>query len=92
MYKEVLSREGIEQPKELTLSILTYGIGDIHKMLVYMRRFGNSGFIGELKVACADAMTMLNLFCEQVGYNIEEISEVGLERFRERVNEVSEKS
>ena len=89
-YKDLFVGQGVNQPPELTARILTYEIGDIHKLMVYQERFGKSGYIGETKIALADARTMLNLLSEQLGFeDLEELDDIGFERFVDRVCEVS---
>ena len=82
----------IPQSPEFTLRVLNYEVGDLNKILVYMDRFGNTGYLGELRLACADALTMLKLFCEQQGFELDELEKVGLERFIHRMKEIKEKS
>jgi len=90
MYQDILIGQGVKQTAEFTARVLTYEIGDIHKLMIYQERFGKTGYIGELKIALADARTMLNLLSEQLGYNdLEELDEIGHERFVNRICEVS---
>lgn len=84
MYKELLA---VPQTPEFTARILSYEIGDIHKLMIYAERFGSVGYIGDLKIAHADTLTMISLLGEQLGYDLEEQRKVGLERFRERMKE-----
>ena len=84
MYKEHLS---VEQTPEFTARVLSYEIGDIHKLMIYKERFGECGYLGDLKMACADALTMIGLLSEQLGYDTEEIRGIGLERFIHRMQE-----
>jgi len=85
MYKELLT---VPQTPEFTARVLSYEVGDIHKLMIYQERFGNCGYLGDLKIACADTLTMISLLSEQLGYDLEELKEVGLERFRDRMKEV----
>ena len=88
MYKELLT---VPQTPEFTLRVLTYEIGDLHKLLIYRERLGDAGYIGDTELACADALTMILLFAEQQGYDLDELKELGLERFEERMREVAER-
>jgi len=81
MYKEFLL---VPQEPELTARVLTYEIGDIHKCMIYLERFGKTGYHGELSRALADSHLMLGLLTEQLGFNIEELVSVGLINFKER--------
>jgi hypothetical protein len=85
MYKELLTKP---QTPEFTARILSYEIGDIHRYMIYQERFGPVGYIGNLKASCADAMTMIGLLCEQLGFDLNEVEDFGLERFKERMREV----
>ena len=89
MYKEILEKHGVKQTPEFTARVLSYEIGDIHKILIYMERFGNTGYLGELKLACADIVTQINLFSEQNSFNLEDLKIIGLERFDYRIGEVA---
>jgi hypothetical protein len=71
----------VNQPPEYTARILSYEVGDIHKCMIYMDRHGTLGYIGETKVALADAYAMLQLLTEQLGYDNKEIQELAWERF-----------
>ena len=89
-YTKVLEEAIVEQTPEFTARVLSYEIGDIHKLLIYRERFGSTGYLGDLQMACADAKTMVNLLSEQLGYNLEELKRLGLERFIYRMQEVKE--
>lgn len=87
MYKELLT---VPQTPEFTARVLSYEIGDIHKLMIYAKRFGSTGYLGDLKIACADTLTMISLLSEQLDFDLEELKETGLERFRERMKECEE--
>lgn len=87
MYKELLSKP---QSPEFTARVLSYEIGDIHKYMIYQERFGPVGYVGNLKVSCADTFIMINLLCEQLGFDLDEIKAFGLERFKERMGEIKD--
>lgn len=91
MYKEVVEKAGIKQSVEKTSRILTYELGGVHKILIYIEQFGQAGYLGELKLECSDLYTMVCLICEQLGYDLEEIRTIGFERFQHRVEEVKAK-
>ena len=87
MYKELLT---LPQSPEFTARILSYEVGDIHKLMIYAERFGSSGYIGDLKVACADTITMISLLSEQLGYDLNELNFLGIERLKDRMKECKE--
>ena len=88
MYKEVLENNCVEQTSEFTLKILTYEVGKIHQIDVYSERFGDIGYKGDRKVEVGDILTMISLYIEQLGYDLEEIKREGLERLKDRIKEV----
>ena len=85
MLKELLT---VEQSPEFTARVLSYEVGDIHKLMIYKERLGSTGYLGDLKIACADAKTMINLLSEQLGYDTEELRDIGIERFKHRMSEL----
>jgi hypothetical protein len=89
MYREELT---VEQLPEYTLRVLTYEIGDIHKIIIHTERLGRAGYLGEMQAASGDAMTMLNLFCEQENFDIEETRQLGFTRFQERMAQLAKSS
>lgn len=85
MYKEHLL---VPQTPEFTLRVLLYEIGSISKIMIYMELFGPSGYLGDLRAECADALTMISLLAEQLGFeDLDELANEGLERFEERQRE-----
>jgi len=89
MYIEHLG-EGVRQPASYTALILAYEIGDILKCMVYADRHGQTGYVGEIEIALADAHTMLGLLTEQLGEKVEVVRTIGLERYKEVQRNLSE--
>lgn len=90
MYKEILEKYGVQQAPERTAEVLSYNVGDILKCMIKAERLGSMGYLGELKVACADVLTMSSLLPEQLGYDLAELKSIDLERFVHRMKEISE--
>ena len=88
-YLSVLRESGVSQTPEFTSRVLSYSIGDIHKLMIYIERFGSAGYLGDLKIACADAHTQVCLLSEQLGYTTDEIREIGINRLKHRLEEVN---
>jgi len=90
MYKEMLDQMGVKQTSELTLSILTYEVGKLHQIKVYVERFGQDSalFLGDRRIEMADTIVMVKLLAEQYGYDPEELEDIGLERFQTRLSEI----
>jgi len=81
-----------DTPQDI-LSVLTYEIGDMHKCLHRAMRYPQDkvGYMAELKITTADAMTMLNGFIQLMGWKRLDIENLGLERVQERLNHLTEK-
>lgn len=88
MYKEILEKHGVAQTAEFTLSILTYEVGKLHQLKVYIERFGEAGYIGDEEIELGDVITMAKLLAEQRGYLPDVLEREGLERFDHRISEV----
>lgn len=88
MYKEVLEKHGVKQTPELTQKILTYEVGKLWQIDVYVERLGSAGYIGDRRRELQDVLTMISLLIEQEGYGLEEERQVGLETFDYRISEV----
>ncbi len=91
MYIEILKKHDVGQTPEFTLSILTYEVGKLHQLKVYMERFGSTGYIGDERIELGDSLTMIGLLIEQKGYSIKELEKEGLDRFDYRIAEVKRK-
>lgn len=89
MYKEVLESNKVNQSPELTLKILTYEVGKLNQIDVYIERFGKAGFIGDRRIELSDVITQAKLYAEQLGLDPNELELEGLERFKFRVKEVA---
>lgn len=87
MYKEELA---YAQTPERTAAILTDEASAVHKSLLYAEVFGPTGYARTTKYELGDAVSMIFLLCEQLGYNFEEVRAMGLERFKERMSQLKE--
>ncbi len=86
-YKELLT---YNQSPERTAEMLNIESGQLLRSLIYMERFGLHGYAKNTRAETGDAITMLFLFCEQMGWNLDEIKAEGLERFQERMQQIKE--
>ena len=79
-----------DTPEDI-LSVLTYEIGDMHKCLHRARRYpqDEKGYLAELMITTADAMTMLNGFIQLMGWKRIDIENFGLERVQERLHDLT---
>ena len=80
----------VDQAPEYTLRVLVYEVGNISKCLIYQDRFGKTGYVGETKLHCAHVLTQISLLIEQLGFDLEECREIGMDRFKHRMMEYKE--
>lgn len=91
MYIEVLEKHEVKQTPELTQKILTYEVGKLWQIDVYMERLGSAGYIGDRRRELQDVLTMASLLIEQEGHDLEEERQLGLITFDDRIAEVKKK-
>jgi hypothetical protein len=91
------SREPTSDNEFFRLGIIQYELGDLSRALVYAERFRNSekimfrnGFkdkniiLSEIKLAMADLLTQLHMLCIPMGWDIENLREIGAQHLAER--------
>jgi len=77
------------------LAIIDYELGDLARAIVYSERFtkkamfrdgfkDKSVILTEGKLAMADVLTQLHLLCISLGWNFEELRELGAQHLEER--------
>lgn len=84
--------DGIDEPEKnvfFRLSIIAYELGEVHRAVVYMKRFLKDTKIqkiqrANLKLALADTFTQLSILCKEQGLDEEEIRELGWEHLGHR--------
>ena len=77
-------------PRE-TLDILIYeSAGDMNKILHHMLRYPalRVAYLRELKIATAQAISMLRMFCEQQEWNFEDLAALGEQNYLERMQDL----
>ena len=72
------------------LQIMTYELGDIVKGQHYSKVYGPKGYELDQKQAFADLTSMIRMFCEQKGWNFEELMQVGEEHYKDRMKDIGE--
>lgn len=72
------------------LQIMTYELGDIVKCQYRAKVYGPKGYESEQRQAFADLTSMIRKFCEQKGWNFEELMQVGEEHYIERMRDIGE--
>jgi hypothetical protein len=72
-------------------AVLTYEIGDLAKMLTYVRRYAwvsddrSRLYKKEAEIAMSDTLAQLVLMCQREGWDFWTLARLGQERMREKV-------
>ena len=71
------------------LSIISYELGDLHRDIAYMYRFPkeSSAHRANVRLSLGDLMVQLSLLCDELGFNEEEIKELGWKHLEEKYKE-----
>jgi len=88
-----LENSANKQTKDETLLVATYELGKIIQCHHYTKRFGIDrveimGYKAYGKAEMADLISMLRMFCEQQGWNFDELKYLGEERYLERMEDL----
>jgi hypothetical protein len=78
------------QTRDETLRVLTYEVGDMNKCLHYASRYPNerNGYLPELKKATTQAISMLRMFCEQSGWNFDDLASFGEDDYLDKMQDI----
>jgi hypothetical protein len=78
------------QTLDETLRILTYEVGDMNKCLHYESHYPKerNAYQPELKKATSQSITMLRMFCEQRGWNFDELATFGEEDYLGKMDDL----
>jgi transcription initiation factor IIE alpha subunit len=87
MLQELLT---YDQTSERTAEIMTYEASQVLRGMIYLERFGPVGYARTIRTETGDLIHSLHLYCEQMGYDYEELKAEGLERFKERMQQIKE--
>jgi len=80
------------EPLPETLTILLYELGDFAKCLMRSQwKADSTGYTSEMKLALGDMYAQWQVICESLGFNPDEVKELGIEHFIERMEYVKEK-
>ena len=71
------------------LAILAYEMGDLHKSIVYAKRFKNDekariAYLANGKLAMADILTQLYLLCTSLEWDFNALRRLGVQHLKER--------
>lgn len=64
------------------LNIICYELGDVNKQVVYSQQFPDYSR-GELKIALAELITMINALCIDLGEDFDSLREFGISKLAE---------
>ena len=88
-FEQIYSRIQANSPNNdpfYRLAILGYQYGDVQKGLVYETYYGKTGCHAELKIALADMIAQIRLFCINQNMDFHELQKLGQERLDDFVN------
>ena len=78
------------QTSDETLHILTYNLGGLIECYHKSKRYGEKGYVGLAKKQMADLISMCRYYCEQKGWNFDELMRFGEEAYLERMEDLKE--
>lgn len=86
----LLARQLFEQQIQRDLlyrcSVLGYQYGQMQKCLVYLLYYEDQAYKIEAKIALADLMAQAHLMCRALGFEPEDVLQLGTDRLREFVD------
>lgn len=100
MLQELKKNEPTSDNLFFRTNIIMYEFGDLCRSIVYAERFkntdkplfrngfkDNSTILAEGKLAMADMITQIRMLCLSLGWNFNELSELGIQHLEERQKE-----
>ncbi len=82
------------QSKDSTLHIMTYELGKIVQQHHYSKVYGvdssTTAYIGDGKVQTSNLISMIRYYCEQQGWDYDELQKLGEEHYLERMKDLRE--
>ena len=76
------------QTPDETLHILTYNLGSLIECHHKSKRYGDRGYAKLAKKQMADLISMCRYYCEQRGWDFEELMSLGEEAYLERMEDL----
>jgi hypothetical protein len=86
MLKEIIDQLDPNETSLQQMSVLMYELGDLAKGVFYAHSYKESAYMIEAKISLSDLLAQCILLCERQGWDFEEVKQMGIERFIERVN------
>ena len=76
------------QTSDETLHVMTYELGHLVELHHKSKRYGPQGYLGDAKKEMADLISMCRMYCEQKGWNFDELMKSGEESYLERMEDL----
>jgi hypothetical protein len=89
--KRLIDLDTHEKTSLEQFAVLTYEIGDLAKMLTYVKRYAwvdsghSKAYKKEAELAMSDTLAQLVLMCQREGWDFWHLARLGQERMREKV-------
>ena len=76
------------QTPDETLHVMTYELGGLIECHHKSKRYGPQGYDGLAKKQMSDLISMCHMYCEQKGWDYEELLKLGEEAYLERMEDL----
>ena len=76
------------QTSDETLHVMTYNLGGLVEVHHKSKRCGEKGYVGLAKKQMSDLISMCRMYCEQKGWNFDELMRFGEEAYLERMEDL----
>jgi len=76
------------QTPEETLHVMTYELGSLVECHHKSKRYGEQGYVGLAKKGMSDLISMCRMYCEQKGWDYDELIKFGEEAYLERMEDL----
>ena len=77
-----------DQTPDETLHVMTYNLGGVVECHHKGKRYGEHGLHGFAKKQMSDLISMARFYCEQKGWDFEELMKLGEEGYLERMEDL----
>jgi len=76
------------QTLDETLHVMTYELGGLIECHHKSKRYGEQGYVGLGKKQMSDLISMCRMYCEQKGWDYDELMRLGEETYLERIEDL----
>ena len=80
------------QTQEETLLMLAYNLGSVAENFIRAKRYDERGYESDMHAGLADVASMVRMFCEQKGWDFEELLRFGEQHYLERQEDLEKHS